>query len=118
MLELRLLFVPGIELGIASEQVHNVLHAEFGDGLATLDGRIGELALGVLQIQDAGFDRGSNGKFVDCYVYGLVKAMDAVYGLFFHELYLDNMLALLSNWQDWVEGMLYEAGTYRIPEWL
>ena len=50
MLELRLLFVPGIELGIASEQVHDVLHAEFGDGLATLDGRIGELALGVLQI--------------------------------------------------------------------
>lgn len=100
MLELRLPFVPSIELGIAFEQVHDVLHAEFGDGLATLDGCAGELAFGVLQIQNAGFDRGSNGKFVYCYVYGLVKAMDAVYGLFFHELDLDKVLALLPNWQD------------------
>lgn len=45
-------YVRVIVLGLALEQVEDVLHAELADGLATFDGCLGKFALGFLQFED------------------------------------------------------------------
>lgn len=75
-----------IVLSLALEQVENVFHAELADGLAALDGSLGELAFGFLQFEDALFDAVVDGEAVDGDVDGLVEPVDAIDCLFFDEL--------------------------------
>ena len=92
------------------EQVEDILHAEFRDRLS-LDGRGGEGAFLLLQVEDALLDAAGDGDFVDDDVDGLVEAVHAVDGLLFDELRIG-------------EGWLVEfrgrgrdtVGTYGIPE--
>jgi hypothetical protein len=76
-------------LRIATKQLHNLLHAQLAHSavLAALNGLVGELALLLLQLEDALFDRVGDGDFVDYDVDFLGEAVDAVDGLFFDELW-------------------------------
>lgn len=80
--------VAVVVLGFTLEQGEHVVHAELAHCLAALERRGGELALCLLQVQDALFDAVVDGEAVDGYVDGLVEAVDAVDGLFFYELFL------------------------------
>lgn len=97
-----------IVLGLALEQVEDILHGELSDGLATLDGGLGKLALRFLQLKDALFDRVVDGQTVYCNIDSLVEAMDTIDCLFFDKLYLVSTNAF--RWQ--IEK------TYWIPKWL
>lgn len=76
-------------LRIATEELHDLLHAQLASAavLAALDGLVGELALLLLQLEDALFDGVGDGDFVDYDVDFLGEAVDAVDGLFFDELW-------------------------------
>jgi hypothetical protein len=73
-------------LSITPKQCEDILHAELANGLAALNGRVGEFALSLLQVEDALFDRVSDGKAVDLYVDGLIESVDAINGLLFYKL--------------------------------
>ena len=73
-------------LGVPSEQRHHVVHGELAGGGFALDGDVGELALAVLQVENALFDGVFDDHPVDFDVDGLVEAVDAVDCLLFDEL--------------------------------
>lgn len=75
-------------LRIAAEELHDLLHAQLTHAavLAALDGLVGELALLLLKLEDALFDRVGDGDFVDYDVDFLGEAVDAVDSLLFDEL--------------------------------
>ena len=76
----------GLVLGITPKQLHDILHAQFADGLATFDSGLSKLTLLFLEGQDPLFDGVGDGDLVDDDVDGLVKPVDAVDGLLFDEL--------------------------------
>jgi len=80
--------MPAIILTLATKQRHHILHREILDGFTTFDRRVGEFAFRFLQLENAFFDGVVDGEAVDGYVDGLVEAVDAVYGLFFYELFV------------------------------
>jgi hypothetical protein len=79
--------MAAVVFALAAKQGHHVLHGEVLDGLATLDSCVGELALCFLEFEDTLFYGVVDGEAVDCYIDGLVEAVDAVYCLFFDELF-------------------------------
>ena len=74
-----------LSLGISTEEIQDIFHAELADGFA-FDGGLGQGAFFVLEGEDALFDGVGDGEFVDGDIHGLVEAVDAVDGLFFDEL--------------------------------
>lgn len=76
-----------IKLGIALEQRKHILHAELALSLAALKRGRGELAFGFLEKDDFLLNGVVHGETVDGHVDGLVEAVDAVDGLFFHKLW-------------------------------
>lgn len=83
---LSIVIVSAIVFAFTTEQRHHVLHSEILDSLAALDGRIGEFALRFLQFENALFDRVVDAETVDCYVDGLIEAVNTINCLFFNEL--------------------------------
>lgn len=75
-----------IVLGIAVEKIEDVLHAQFADCLASLNGCFCELALCFLQFEDTLFDRVMDREAVDSYIDCLIEAMNSIDGLLFYEL--------------------------------
>lgn len=73
-------------LGIASEKLHDILHAQFADRLAAFDRRLSELALLFLEREDPLLDRVGDGELVDDDVDSLVETVDPVDRLFFDKL--------------------------------
>ena len=72
-------------LGIPSEEVQDILQAQLRNGFA-FDGGLGQLALFLLEVEDALFDAVGDSYLVNHHVDGLVEAVDAIDGLFFDEL--------------------------------
>jgi hypothetical protein len=94
--------MAAIVFALATKQGHHVLHGEVLDGLAALDGGVGELALCFLEFEDALFDGVVDGEAVDCYVDGLVEAVDAVYCLFFDELFCISLRSRVGLDRGWL----------------
>lgn len=78
--------MPSRMLRVPSKQAQNITHTQLRDRLAALDGRGREFAFLGLKVEDPFFDGVGDGEAVDCYVDGLVEAVDAVDCLFFYEL--------------------------------
>ena len=76
-----------IVLGLPLEEVEDVFHGKLADGFTALERSLGKFALGLLQLENALFNRVMDGQTVHSHIDGLVEAMDAVYCLFFNELY-------------------------------
>jgi len=76
-----------IVFGLTLEEVEDVFHGKLADGFAALESSLGKFALGFLQLENALFHGVVDGQTVYGDIDGLVEAMDAVYCLFFDELY-------------------------------
>jgi hypothetical protein len=76
-----------IVFSVTLEEVEDVFHRKLADGFAALDSSLGEFALGLLQLENALFDRVVDGQTVHGDIDGLIEAMDTVYCLFFDKLY-------------------------------
>jgi hypothetical protein len=70
------------------EELQHFLEAEFANSLA-LDGSFCQFSFGILQIQDALFDRVFDGHLVHDDVDCLVESMDSINGLLFDKLLYD-----------------------------
>jgi hypothetical protein len=106
------------ELCIATEKLQDLLHAQLARAavFAALDGLVGELALLLLQLEDALFDRVGDGDLVDYDVCLLREAVNAVDSLLFDELWGVSVCLMLSDvgkrsrqkggWENGCEGNL------------
>ena len=74
---------------VPSKELQDLFHTELADVLfgATFNGLVCELALLFLEFEDALFDGGDDGDFVDDDVFFLGEAVDTINGLFFNELF-------------------------------
>lgn len=82
---------------IASEQLHDFLHAELsGLGFTALDSLICELPLLLLEFEDTFLDAVLDRNFVNNHICFLCEAMDSVNGLLLNKLFV-MLVSILSE---------------------